>query len=212
MAQALPVQVKVCGLTRLEDAEAAVAAGADLVGFVFVPGTPRAVREDEVPWVCSLRGAETVGVFRGASLEAIRATRRRLDLDRVQLHGDEPDEWVRALGSGVIRRIGAPTGTGDRTRVELLTALGAIALVDPGAGDGVACDWDDVRRVLAGLPFGLAGGLRPETVADAVRRAGPMLVDVSSGVESAPGVKSAEAIAGFVAAARTAAGAIAPSA
>jgi len=198
------VLVKICGIRRREDAEAAVRAGADLVGFVFVPGTPRAVDPQNADWIKDLLGVETVGVFRDAPLDWIDEVRRRLHLDRVQLHGSEPEDWVRTLGRAVIRRIPAPTGTGDRVRVEGLTAMGALALVDPGAGDGVLCDWSAVGRRLSGLPFGLAGGLEPKTVGRAIREAGPMLVDVSSGVEVSHGVKSAAKIEAFVQAARNA--------
>lgn len=194
--------VKICGITRREDAEAAVAAGADLVGFVFVPGTPRAVDPVESVWIRELAGAETVGVFRDAPIEHVQRVRERLGLDRVQLHGSEPDAWIEVLGSGVIRRVPTPLGVGDRVRVELLRTLGALALVDPGAGDGVVCDWQDLGRRLAGLPFGLAGGLRPETVGQAIREASPRLVDVASGVESAPGLKDIEKIQTFIAAVR----------
>ncbi len=198
--------IKICGITRPEDAEATVAAGADLVGFVFVPGTPRAVDAEEAGWIRDLAGVETVGVFRDAPLESMQQVRRLLDLDRVQLHGNEPDEWIEPLGSGVIRRVPSPIREGERARVELLTAIGALALVDPGAGDGVACDWGDLGRRLCGLSIGLAGGLRPENVRTAIQAAKPCLVDVSSGVESAPGVKDITRIEAFIAEVRRVAG------
>ncbi|MBD3872469.1 MAG: bifunctional indole-3-glycerol phosphate synthase/phosphoribosylanthranilate isomerase, partial [Acidobacteria bacterium] len=95
------MRIKICGMTRREDAEVAVAAGADLVGFIFVPGTPRALDEARLDWIREVKGAETVGVFRDAPLERILSIRDLLDLNWVQLHGDEPDSYLEALGERV---------------------------------------------------------------------------------------------------------------
>jgi phosphoribosylanthranilate isomerase len=192
--------VKVCGLTRLADAEAAVAAGADLVGFVFVPGTPRAVTAEAVRWARSLSGAETVGVFRDCGLDEILAVRRALHLDWVQLHGAEPDEMLQELGNNIIRCVSV-TGGVDWERV-LRLGERCLPLLDAGAGGGVPFDWAVLRNRPAQARFGLAGGLTPENVAEAVAVARPMLVDVSSGVEQAPGLKDRELMAAFVAAAK----------
>ena len=194
--------VKICGLTRRQDAEAAIAAGADLVGFVLVPGTPRGLEPQEISWVRELRGAATVGVFRDAALERVLEVRRTLRLDWVQLHGNEPDSFLEALGDRVLRRVPVP-GRVDWLRVRWL-ADRCLPLVDPGAGDGVACDWSLLASAPRRVRFGLAGGLTPATVAEATRRVRPALVDVSSGVESAPGVKDHRKVTDFVAAARTA--------
>ncbi len=198
--------IKICGVTRPQDAAAAVAAGADLVGFVLVPGTPRAVDPDRAGWIREVRGAERVGVFRDAPLDEIRRVRDRLRLDRIQLHGDEPDEWLERLAPGVIRRVPVPNRV-DWARVRALSDAGVLPLLDPGAGDGVAFDWRLLDIRLDGVSFGLAGGLTPATVAAAVGVAGPQLVDVSSGVEARPGVKDPAAVRAFVAAARNAAAA-----
>jgi len=197
------VLVKICGITRLEDAEAAAAAGADLIGFIFVPGTRRALDPEAAAWVRSLHGIATVGVFREAPLEQVVRVRDVLELDWVQLHGSEPDAFLPALGSNVLRRVPVAGGV-DWTRVEEL-ARSCLPLVDPGAGDGRAFDLELLRDRPPGARFGLAGGLTPDTVAAAVRTARPALVDVSSGVESAPGVKDHEKVRAFVAAARAAA-------
>ena len=195
--------VKICGVTCREDAEAAVAAGADLVGLVFVPGTRRAVRPEDVEWVRELPGVETVGVFRDQPLELVLELRRELGLDRVQLHGEEPDGWLEPLGPRVLRRV--PVGGGvDWERVRRLGER-SLPLIDPGAGDGVTADWELLAGAPAGVRFGLAGGLDPENVARAVRTVRPALVDVSSGVERAPGRKDPARMAAFVRAARGAA-------
>jgi len=194
------VLVKICGITRPADAEAAVAAGADLVGFVFVPGTPRYVDPAAAGWVREVRGAGTVGVFRDAPLEAILEMRERLRLDWVQLHGNEPDGWLERLGPDVLRAVRVD-GPPDWERLARLAGR-ALPLLDPGAGSGRTFDWSLLDGRPEGLRLGLAGGLTPENVADAIRRVRPALVDVSSGVEAAPGIKDPDRIHAFVAAAR----------
>lgn len=192
--------VKICGLTRPADAEAAVAAGADLVGFVFVPGTPRAVTTETVRWAGSLSGVETVGVFRDCRLDEVRRVRRVLHLDWVQLHGAEPDGMLESLGRNVLRCVPAADGV-DWERVLRLGEC-CLPLLDAGAGGGIPFDWDVFESRPARARFGLAGGLTPENVASAVVAARPLLVDVSSGVERAPGVKDGDLVAAFVAAAK----------
>jgi len=199
-----PVLIKICGVARPEDAAMAVEAGADLVGFVLVPGTSRAVDPDRAGWIRALGGAGRVGVFRDAPLDEIRRVRDRLRLDRVQLHGDEPDEWLELLAPGVIRRVPVP-GSVDWERVRALAGAGVLPLLDPGAGDGRAFDRRLLEEGPGDLRYGLAGGLTPGSVGAAVRAGRPALVDVSSGVESAPGVKDPAKVRAFVAAARNAA-------
>ncbi len=199
----MDLRIKICGLTSRADAEAAVAAGADLVGFVFVPGTKRAVLVEDVGWVRELGGVERVGVFRNQPLELVLRVRRKLGLDWVQLHGDEPDSWLEVLAPRVLRRV--PVGGGvDWERVRWL-ADRCVPLIDPGAGDGVAPDWEFLAGGPAGVRFGLAGGLTPTNIGAAIRRVRPALVDVSSGVEAAPGRKDPGRMSAFVAAAREAA-------
>ena len=193
------MKVKICGLTRREDAAAAIAAGADLLGFIFVPGTPRAVSAASAPWIRDLQAA-TVGVFRDAPLAAILEARERLGLDWIQLHGDESDSLLDELGPRVIRRV-KPAATIDWARVAWLGER-FLPLLDPGAGDGIACEWQSLGRRPAGIAFGLAGGLTPENVAEAVRIVRPTLVDVASGIESAPGIKDHELLNAFVKQAR----------
>lgn len=197
------VLIKICGLTRREDAEVAIAAGADLVGFVLVPETLRFVDPRTAGWIRDLAGAATVGVFRDQPPDLVEELRERLGLDWVQLHGDEPEEQLARLGPRVIRRV-RPAG-GDTWNGVRRTAGLAMPLLDPGGGDGAPWSWAELPSPPAGLGFGIAGGLRPETVADAVKALRPVLVDVSSGVEDSPGVKSPELVAAFIRAARRAA-------
>jgi phosphoribosylanthranilate isomerase len=195
--------IKICGVTRREDADMAIAAGAGLVGFVFVPGTPRAVDPGAVAWVRDLARVETVGVFRDTPLEQILEIRDGLRLDRVQLHGSEPASYLEALGPTTIRRV----RPGNRVDWQALVELGrhSLPLLDPGAGDGVTWNWRTLDAPPANVRFALAGGLTPETVGEAVALLRPALVDVSSGVEKSPGVKDEAKVAAFVRNARRAA-------
>ncbi len=193
--------IKICGLTKPEDAEAAVGAGADLVGFIFVGGTPRALDAVRSKWIREVEGAERVGVFLDSPLGEIERVRDLLGLDWVQLHGDEPDSFLEVLGEKVIRRVTVGTEV-DWDRVAHLSQR-CLPLFDPGAGEGKAWAWETLAERPADIRFGLAGGLTPENVADAVRTARPHLIDVSSGVEAAPGIKDHAKIRDFINAARS---------
>jgi len=194
--------VKICGLTRPRDAEAAIEAGADLLGFVFAAGTRRFVDPSTAVWIRDLRGAEKVGVFRDSELARIIAIRDLLGLDRVQLHGEEPDSWLDTLGPETLRRV-QPRGADPWQRAAMLSGR-CLPLFDPGAGDGVAYDWKALRQRPTGLWVGIAGGLTPENVGQAVTLVRPAMVDVSTGVEAAPGIKDPDRVAAFIAAARSA--------
>lgn len=190
--------VKICGLMRREDVEAALQAGADLLGFIFVRGSRRWVDPAELRWIREIRDAETVGVFQNASPTFVLEVSRRLRLDRIQLHGEEPDEVLEMMNRPVIRRVGASAPGLNLSRVEALLKQGVLPLVDPGAGDGVIADWREIGRRLHGVNFALAGGLSPDNVSEAICLARPVLVDVSSGVETVFGQKDRELMEAFV--------------
>jgi len=194
--------VKICGLMRREDAGAAIRAGADMLGFVFVPGSRRWLDPAGAGWIRDIEGVETVGVFRDAPVDFVLETACSLGLDRVQLHGEESDGMLDLIDRPVIRRVGAGGRIPDTRRVALLLEKGVLPLVDPGAGQGLSTDWSAVGAALGGLRFALAGGLRPDNVALAIRQACPVMVDVSSGVESGFGRKSPGALRDFVRQAR----------
>lgn len=196
------MKIKICGITNPDDAEAAIAAGADLLGFVFRSGTPRALVPENSGWIREIDGAETVGVFLDQDLDEVIRIRDLFGLDRVQLHGDEPDAYLDELGPRVIRRIRVGSEIGWRRIARL--AERCLPLFDPGAGDGISWSWEVLADRPADIDFGLAGGLTPANVADAVRSVRPYLVDVSSGVESAPGLKEHTKIRQFITAAREA--------
>ena len=199
-------RIKVCGMTRLEDALDAIAAGVDAVGFNFWPGSKRHVdvaRAREI--VAALPpGVLRVGVFVRATPEEVRATVAEVGLDAVQLHGDEDpaDHAGASVPLWQVLRIESalPASVSPRAAELLLDAK-----VEGFGGSGRTVDWSlarDARRF--GLPFWLAGGLTPGNVGDAIRRAEPTGVDVASGVESRPGVKDPALVRAFVAAVRAA--------
>jgi len=203
------VRVKICGITNLEDALAAVEAGADLLGFVFYPLSPRYValeRAREIILALRRSGATVrmVGVFVDEELTRVREAIRECDLDYAQLHGEEPPAYVAALGGRAIKALRVRSAAD----VERLGSYQAAAyLLDtyhptkPG-GTGEVWEWGLAVAAKRYGPIILAGGLTPDNVAQAVRQVRPWAVDVSSGVEVAPGRKDRVRMRRFVAAVR----------
>ena len=200
------VRVKICGLTRPQDVAAAVAAGADAVGFVFVPGSPRyldtafaAELVRQVPAFVS-----RVGLFLDQDAEWIRRVVQSVPLNLLQFHGTEEAEFCRQFGWPYIKALSLAAGIA-MAEAEAAYPDATALLVDshePGGqgGTGRMLDW---RRVTArNLPLILAGGLNPSNVAAAVSIVHPWAVDVSSGVETAPGIKDANLIRQFIEEAR----------
>jgi phosphoribosylanthranilate isomerase len=201
-------RVKICGITSAEDAAAAVEAGADALGFVFVPGTPRLVHLDAAERIVKDLPpfVTTVGVFVDQSLEDILRIAGRCQLRAVQLHGNEPEAFSRRIPLTVIKAIRvrdardlAPIGTYP-AHAFLLDAF----VEGQAGGTGTPISWDLARHATGKAPIILSGGLRPETVAQAVRTVRPYGVDVSSGVEAGPGRKDHKKVREFIAAVREA--------
>lgn len=201
--------VKICGITRLEDALAAIRAGAHAIGFVFYRPSPRYVTPAAAGTM--LRALPpfitTVGLFVDAPADEVRATLVQAPVQLLQFHGVETPEYCRQFGWPYMKAVRMGPG------VDLLQyardyhdakALLLDAYVEGlHGGSGVAFDW---TRVPGGLPLPVivSGGLTAENVGDAVRRVRPCAVDVSSGVESAKGIKDAARIAAFIAGVRNA--------
>jgi phosphoribosylanthranilate isomerase len=200
------VTVKVCGVTRIEDAKGVWAEGADAIGLNFHPGSPRFV---DVATAAALARTRTplgavVGVFVNAKPDDIRLRVRECGLTAVQLHGDEPPEACSGYGVPVIKALRV-RGPDDVERARAYVGVGDVAglLLDGAApgygGGGVTFDWSLVKQLAdCGVPVLVAGGLKPANVAEAVRATRPYGVDVASGVESAPGIKDLEAVRAFV--------------
>jgi phosphoribosylanthranilate isomerase len=206
--------IKICGVTRPEDAAAVAEAGGDAIGLNFYAQSPRFVQDDQAERIISNLPAHVakVGVFVNSPAKEIREKVERLGLDWAQLHGDEPPEFIAELpGIPVIRAVRMD----QRTSVVLprqgqLVKLPHAVLIDAYdpenyGGTGQTVPWKAVpeaRRRLAGLPVILAGGLTPENVAEAIAAAKPQAVDTASGVEASPGIKDPEKIKAFVVAAK----------
>jgi phosphoribosylanthranilate isomerase len=194
------VYVKICGLSEPEHVAAAVEAGADAIGFVMTR-SPRRVTPERAAELAALvpEHVLTVGVFRGEDPETVRAAALVSGVRAVQLHGKHPHgdfTALKDLGRSLVRAVDAAADLRCGAFDEDLLIVDA-----PHAGSGQPWDWAAVR----GRPSGrwmLAGGLGPANVAEAVAAAAPWGVDVSSGVETSPGVKDPALIAAFLAAAR----------
>jgi len=202
------VRVKICGITRLEDALAAAEAGADALGFNFWPGSKRHVHpEDAQAIIGRLPPFVTpVGVFVNQEPVEVLHLSALARVTVVQLHGDEEPRDCAGHVLPVIKafRIGGPA---DLAPIARYHRAAAVLLDAPGegfGGSGQTFDWALARQATGGKPILLAGGLTPENVTAAVRAVRPWAVDVASGVESAPGVKDHDKLARFVRAAKEA--------
>lgn len=169
----MKTKVKICGITRAEDAELAIELGADFLGFVFVPESPRFIEHPP-----HTHGVMRVGVFRNASRDEILRAIDFEKLDLVQIHG-------------ALVEVAFPTihafKVGD-TLPDTATSADYV-LFDTGGGTGRTFDWNLLADYPRAKPFFLAGGITPDNAADAIATAKPFAIDLSSGVERAPGIK-----------------------
>lgn len=196
-------RVKICGVTRLEDVRAAVENGADFLGLNFYERSPRFL---ELGQARQLRadvptGVRVVGVFVNSGPDVVRRTMDEVGLDLVQFHGDESLEVMRPFASRAIRAVRHQSGMSEADLDPFDDFFGVLVdapSVAAYGGTGEAWGWELVASWCEGRRLFLAGGLRPENVAEAVRAVpGAYAVDVSSGVESAPGIKSLDRLASF---------------
>jgi phosphoribosylanthranilate isomerase len=198
-------RIKICGITRERDARAAAAAGVDAVGFVFWEGSPRRI----TPARAARIGlhlpplVSRVGVFVNASPTEVARVVRAARLQAIQLHGEEDPRAYARCGAAIIKAV----ALGGRADVKHARGHSAdvMMLVDAGdarrrGGTGRTADWNLARSLARRRPILLAGGLNASNVRQAIRAVGPWGVDVSSGVETRPGVKSAAMIAALCAA------------
>lgn len=206
-AQSAP-RIKICGLTRLDDAELAVQAGAWALGVILWPGSPRrcALPAAERIAASLRRRAEICGVFVNAPLDEVTGTADAVGLTMVQLHGDEGPAYC----SEVARRTGAKVIKAAR-----VSGRADIAALEPFhtdfhlldtrvrgrfGGTGETFDWALVHHRRTDLPLVLSGGLTPGNVADAIAATRPFAVDTASGTEARPGIKDPEKLSAFAAA------------
>lgn len=211
----MDIRVKICGLKERAHVEAAVEAGARYLGFNFFPRSPRSVLIPDAAALALLvpEGVAKVALTVDASDAELDAITGSVPLDMLQLHGTETPERVAEVraryGLPVMKAIGI-SGPEDVEQIALFGKVADQLLVDAKApkgaalpgGNGLPFDWRLIAKKYWPCPWMLAGGLTPENVAEAIRLTGARQVDVSSGVESAPGVKDAALIRAFIAAAK----------
>ncbi len=211
------MNVKICGITNLDDALAAIDAGADLIGFNFYPKSPRYIS----PAACvkiqpEIRSRQpaivTVGIFVNSPADFVADILDCCSLDLAQLHGDEPPEmlaWLWGRAYKAIRPRSVEEAAADARRYTPLAHGQPALLIDASypsfyGGSGRVAEWPVAQRLASDYAVLLAGGLTPENVASAVRIVNPWGVDVASGVESSPGKKDRRKMVDFVHAARSA--------
>jgi phosphoribosylanthranilate isomerase len=201
------VRIKICGVTRAEDALAAVRLGADALGFNFWPGSRRHLNSAVAREIIALLPpfVTSVGVFVNQPEGEMRAIAAEAGIQVFQLHGDEPPELCARLPLPVVKAIPVDQ---VRSLSRLLSYEVSAFLLDTPSrgygGSGEPFDWSLAEGVSEVAPVILAGGLTPENVAEAIRAVRPYAVDVASGVESSPGVKDMDKMSRFVSAVRKA--------
>lgn len=195
-------RVKICGITTLEDGLMATEAGADALGFVFFEKSPRNVDPEAAARIIAKIPpyVQVVGLFVNAPLDFVNETADRCGLDIVQLHGDETPEYCQGVRRRVVKvfRVKGPESLAG---IESYRVAGYLLdAYSPNAygGTGETFNWECVTAAKGKGAVILAGGLTPENVAEAVSRISPYGVDVSSGVERAPGVKDPEKVKRFI--------------
>ena len=204
------IRIKICGITHPDDAQAAVDAGADLIGLNFVSGSPRRQTIESAIAINERiegQGAERVAVFQNAPTDEIERVLWRVEFDRVQLHGNETEEEVEAVDLPVIKAVrGADVEAAE-------TYPGTMLLLDhpkEGGGQGNSWEWSEATKLLdLGLDIILAGGLDPDNVGEAIDGLGEYLpwgVDVATGVEGDGNRKDPAKIKAFIDAVRRAEG------
>jgi phosphoribosylanthranilate isomerase len=209
------VQIKICGITRVEDAEAAIGLGADMLGLNFYARSPRCIAPAQAREIARAVAGRVrlVGVFVNMNLTELLRTAAEAELDAVQLHGDESpaDCAVVAANYPVIRALKADARFSPAHAARFAACIGLLLDTPTPAhgGSGESFDWagvrwQDVRSAVPDTKLFLAGGLHAGNVAQAIAVAHPDAVDVCSGVESAKGTKSVEKMREFVAAVRAA--------
>jgi phosphoribosylanthranilate isomerase len=198
--------VKICGITRPEDAELAASLGAWAIGFILWPGSKRAADPAVAAGIARAerRRLELVGVFVNPTLDEVAHAVEAIGLTHVQLHGDEGPAFCAAVhqrtGARVIKALGIASGADIRAIERFHTDL---HMLDSGrGGTGRTWDWRLVEQRHSQVPVVLAGGLEPGNVAEGIAAVRPWAVDVSSGVELEPGVKDPAKVEAFIRAAR----------
>ncbi len=202
-------RIKYCGMTRVEDALEATRLGVDAIGLVFTARSKRRVAQAQAQ---AIRAAlpplvSAVALFMDDEAELVREVIAAVRPHLLQFHGGERDDWCAQFGLPYLKAIGMGDGAASLARLRDYPGAAALLLDGHGLGEaggsGVAFDWSQMPQDLA-QPVMLAGGLRPDNVAAAIRLARPWAVDVASGVEASPGIKDPARMLAFATAVRDA--------
>ncbi len=192
-------KVKICGLTTLEDARFASGALADYLGFIFYDGSPRYVEPAKAGAIINwIEGPQKVGVFVNQPLDDVNSIAKQTGIDLVQLHGNESPEYCELINLPVIKAIHVTPDTTAaelRSKIEDYESIAEYFLFDSKIGDqwggtGKTFNWDLLNDITGEVPFFLSGGLNAENIRDAIKAVNPSAVDLSSGLEESPGLKS----------------------
>lgn len=200
-------KVKICGVTSLEDARFISGALADYVGFIFYEESPRYITPAQAGAIINwIEGPQSVGVFVNQPLDDVNLTAKQTGIDLVQLHGNESAEYCQLVEKPVIKAIHI---TGEATETDIKTSVDSYAdVVDyllfdtkidgKWGGTGQTFDWPLIKNLTGGKPFFLSGGIGPDNVHRAIETVHPYAVDLSSSLESEPGIKNYELIEQFM--------------
>ncbi|KPU43597.1 N-(5'-phosphoribosyl)anthranilate isomerase [Oxobacter pfennigii] len=196
------VKVKICGLKRSEDIKYVNALKPDYAGFVFAKSKRQVTLSEAGELIANLnKGIKKVGVFVDEDIEKVKDASFALKLDIIQLHGNEPNEYIKKLnGYEVWKAVSIKSHEGIK-RLKQYNA-DAILLDQGGGGTGISFDWDIIKGISVNTPIILAGGLNSQNVEDAIKTVKPYAVDVSSGVET-DGFKDCSKIYDFIKKARS---------
>ena len=200
------IKIKICGLTREQDVQACVGVGVDALGFVFTK-SPRQITASRATELTSLvpDGILKVGLFLNQAEAEVQQVLSTVGLDVLQFHGTETADYCRQFDLPYLKSVSMlDDGALQRAANEFPDAMGLLLdshIAGKAGGSGQVFDWSLIRH--GSIPVWLAGGLNPSNVTTAVQQVKPYAVDVSSGVESSPGIKSAEKISAFIDAARS---------
>ena len=197
-------KIKICGIKTLNDARAAIEAGADYLGFNSYPRSVRFIDKNTCAEITSVLKKEyphirLVGVFVNSPVKEVKDILNACSLELAQFHGDETSEMLKALDGKAFKAFrGMPENINGFARQDAPAFLLDASVKGLYGGIGVTADWGGAAELAKKYPLLLAGGLTAENVAEAVRRVKPWGVDVASGVESAPGEKDASKMKAFV--------------
>ena len=192
------IPVKICGITSTEDAELAINFGASAIGMIFYPGSPRCVSMSTAKMISNSaqEKVKIVGVFIDEDVDKVNNTIKELDLNMVQLHGDETPEYCDIMTLPVIKVFRVGNGFDSRVLRDYHVTAFLFDTYQKGklGGTGDVFNWELISKINTDTPIILSGGLNGDNILKGIETVNPSAVDVNSGVESEPGVKDAEKV------------------